>query len=641
MRIGVATVLMVSFALSTPTVSAAAPARVQPGQVTPVLQPLAATQRKPGPYVLRYVESQADDHLDLQIKAVQGRILLSDVARTRLQGTTYTLNGWTDPEDASRLVDEPVQPYTLYHVTKASIAAPFREWWRGMPEIRKDKPIEVRRGEVFFIIVPKDETWNGVGEGVNPIGRPLAFSQLPPFKLKNRVYGFEATFEDESAKRLDELDITFNRRPGQRHTMLYSSAMSSFIRGKGYDREPRKAIHDFTPQDCIDFADSLPKAAILSFDIEPPADVAWMIDYDHPNFVPNMSAVMKRLDERGIKGYNWMHSPGIWFKGENLHGFRSWGKDNAKMDLFLDAHAHPEQLRPDPSPSPVLHVGFGYDPYDINFLPDDAGNQNSSPQALYLKALDACEITRRAYPGKELLAFTWAYMEFDVNEFPRNHVVAVPRLNALARRNDNKPLYAPSSWQDSMTLGLVYCRYLFYWGPYGIKWDPAHVARYTQKNVEPGEMVYWEFLKGEIPSVKGGNYAGKESLTYNATLTAAWRYAQIQDICDNGQRFAAATTYRRADRAGRPMAEKSYPAYTDGSQFLRAAGNRQPFTLIVREPGTGRSVVFFQDVWSRPGQWTEFRFTVDGRTYDRATGADGTSVPLRTEGNRLFVGVLD
>jgi hypothetical protein len=603
-------------------------------------QPLAASQIKDGPYELRYIESEPDAHLQLAIKTVKNQILLSDLSKLQLKGCTYVINGWTDPDDASRLTDEPIQPYTLYQVSKVSIDAPMREWWRAMPEFRKDNPVEIHRSEVFFVVLPKGETWNGAGESCNPIGRPLAFSQLPAFKLTDRVYGVDWTFESETDQRLDELDITFNRRRGRHHTMIYSGAITAFIHGKGYDKEPRRPVHDFTDQDCIDFADSLPAAAILAFDFEPPADMTWMIDYGHPNYHASMAKVIKRLDERGINAYNWIGSPQFRLDGESLQGFKNWGKGNEKMELFLNAYANPAAIDVDPTPNQVINVGFGYDPFDYNFLPTDGDRQNSSPQALYLKALDACELARRVYPDRELLAFTWGYMEFDVGTFPPNHVVEIPKLKAAARRTDNKPIYPPSSWHDSMTLAMVYCRYLFYWAGGG-NWDPAHTARYAAKNVAPGELVYWHFIKGEAPEVKGASYPGKEALIYNATLSAAYRYSQIQDVCDAGERLTAATTYRRADRGGELADQKSYPAYTDGSQFLQAAMNRQPFTLVVRNPATGRAVVFFQDVWSRPGRATEFSFTLDGKTYTTMKGPDGKTRPLRTDGNRLFIGILE
>jgi len=624
--------------------SAAAPGVHLPaGTVTPLPQPLAPAQPKPGPYVLRHIESRPDEHFGLRIRTVNGQVLLSDAATAQpLRGCTYTLNGWTDPDDAGRLIDEPIQPYTLYHATKAQIAAPMREWWRAMPEIRRTNPIEVRRGELFFIVLPEGETsWNGAGEGVNPIGRPLAFSHLPAFKLADRVYGFDGDFADEAPARLDELDVTFNRRPGQAHRMLYSAALEGFLRARGYDKAPRKAIHDFSPQDCIDFADSLPRERILAFDIEPPSEWRWMIDYAHPNFAPNMSRVIARLAQRGIKAYDWMSGTRFALGLDALEGFKQWGRGNEKIETYLKAYANPGQIRPRPTPNQVVNVGFGYDAYDFTFLPSDTAGRNSGPQALYLKTLDACELTRRVFAGRELLAFTWGFVEFDIGEFPRNHVVDIPHLDATARRRDNKPLYAPSAWQDSLTLALVYCRYLYYWNPGAVTWDPAAAARYARPNLRPGEMEIWEFTKGVAPKVTGGAYPGKESLILGATVTAAYRYSQVQAVCDQGVRQSAATTYRRADRAGAAGAAQSYPAHADGSHFIRAARDRHPFTLIVRNPRTGARVVFFQDVWSRPGRWTQFEFTLDGKTYSTARTPDGRTTPLRTDGNRLFIGLLD
>lgn len=615
--------------------------QVAGGVVTALPQPFAPPERMAGPCVLRYIESRPDDHLDLRIRTVDGQILLSDAATARLQGCTYTLNGWTDPEDASRLVDEPIEPYTVYHVTKASIAAPMREWWRCMPEFARKEPVEVRRGEVFFVAVPEAESWNGVGEGANPIGRPLAFSQLPPFTLANHVYGFEARFVDEADERLDELGITFNRRPGQRHTMLYSEALETFLRAKGYDKDPRKPAQEFSEQDCIDFADSLPLDAILAFDIEPPAEWRWMVDYSHPRFAANMARIVRRLNERGAKAYNWMSRAAFRLDAEPLEGSHVWGPGNGRMDSYLAAYAHPERVEVDDSPYGVMCVGFGYDSYDYNYLPDDEGARNSSPQALYLRALDACELSRRVYAGRDLLAFVWGFMESDIGTFPRNHVVEVPQIGASARRVDNKPLYPPSYWQDSMTLSLLYCRYLFYWGPGAVSWDPAAVARYAKGNLRPGEIEVWELLEGEAPEAAEASYPGKESMIYNATIGAAWRYAQVQEVCDGGTRHAVATTYRRAGREGTMGEVASYPDYPDGSQFVQAARNRQPFTIVVEDPSRGRKVVFFQDVWCRPGRHTEFGFTFDGKLYTEMRTPDGKAVRLRTDGNRLFIGVME
>lgn len=610
------------------------------GIITTLPDPYAPATKKSGPCVIRYIESVPDEHLQLAIKQTKGQILLSDLSKIHLQGCTYTINNWTDPDDPSQLKDEPIKAYTLYQVTKMSIAAPIREWWRSSADFQKDHPLEIHRSEVFFVVTPSNETWNGVGDGINPIGRPIAFGKLPAFALTNRVYGFDGAFPDETEARLNDLDITFNRKSGQKHTMIYSSAIESFMQTKGYDKEPHKPIHEFSDQDCIDFADSLPKEGILAFDFEPPEGWRWTTDYQNPNFAVAMSKVVARLNERGIKAYNWLGSPQFSLDGQSLQGFKNWGNGNEKMDLFLKAHAEPGQVHVDPTPNAVINLGFGYDSYDFDFLPSDTGNQNSSPQALYLKELDACELARQTYPDRELLAFTWAFMEFDVGTFPPNHVVKIPTLNAEAQRFDNKPIYSPSSWQDSMTLAMVYCRYMYYWGG-GASWDPVYSARYTKKNLSPGEMETWRFIKGETPEVHGPFYAGKESLIFNSTITAAYRYSQLQTVCDNGLRLAAATTYRRADKAGKPGVEQHYPEYKDGSQFIQSAKNKQPFTLVITNPGTKKNVVFFQDIWSRPGQWTDFSFTLNGKTYTQARNSKGKITPLRTNGNRLFVGLIE
>lgn len=600
----------------------------------------APAKPKTGNYVLRYIESVPDDHLDLHITNRNGSIYLTDRSTVRLQGSVYTINNWTDPEDASRLEDEPIKPYTLYHVTRASIAAPFREWWRSMPEIRQNNPIEIHRSEVFFVVTPSNETWNGVGEGVNPVGRPLAFSKLPAFDLTNRVYGFDGGFPDETEARLDELDITFNRRSGQKHIMIYNGPLETFLKSKGYDQEPRRPVHEFSDQDCIDFADSLPHEGLLAFDFEPPEEWRWATDYGHPGFRSAMGKVIARLKDNGVLAYNWMQSPQFHLDGESLQGFKCWGKGHEQMDLFLKAYAEPDQIVTDGSPNAVINLGFGYDSYDYNYMSSDVEPQNSSPQALYLKALDACELASRVYADRERIAFTWANMEFDVGTFPPNHEVHVPATVAIARKHDNKPIYSPSSWQDSMTLAFLYCRYIFYWGGHA-SWNPEAVARYAACSLQPGEMEVWKFIKGEGKKVTGGAYAGKEALIFSATISAAYRYSQLQGVCDSGKRTFVEATYTRAAKDGKAGEKRPVPAYDDGSGFIHAAKERQPFTLVATAPGSKKKVVFFQDVWARPGRWTEFSFNYNGKTYSKARNAAGKMVPLRTDGNRLFIGTFE
>lgn len=592
---------------------------IQQGQLIPINNPLAPATQTTGEYEIRYIESVEDSsHLRLRISQNNGQILLTEYGNS-LQSTTITLNGWTDLENSSRLENEPIQPYTLYHVSKWSVAAgSLRDWWRALYQEPK---AQYKRSEVFFYVVPKGDTWNPAGDSPNPIGRPAAFAKVPAFKLNNRTYGFEYDFLDESAARLDDLDITFNRKKGQRHLKLYSSVLSSYLRKLPI----RKGFEDLTEKECIDFANTLPIEAIVAFDIEPGEGDGWIINYDGPNFVRNMAIVIDRLKERGAMAYNWLDAPSRSPNNISLDNVQfgtggNYGKDLAK---FGQMYKRLSDVKRRVNPYSVIATGYGYNSYDNNALNEQQG-ANISPQYTYLRSLDVSELWSRVWPEKEQVYFAWPFQEFDFVSFPPNHVVNIPEYDAIAKRRDNKPLYPPNQWEDNLTLSLITSKYLFYWSPGPVGWNPANVSSYNSAYTNGGFSV-WEYQEGRTP-ITGKFYIGKESMAVNATVQAAYNFSRIQDAAD-GSRYAPAFAWQRATKNGGVEAANQVEAIIDGSWYNEALVKRQPFAIVIEK--NDKRALFFQDVWSRPGRETIFTVVIDGKEYKG-----------KTQGNRLFTAIL-
>ena len=371
--------------------------------LVPLRDPLLPATFQTGNYELRYVECRPDDHLDLKIEERNGKIYLTDTGRS-LQSANYTLNGWTDPENVGKLENEAIQPYTLYHISKYSIdAGTIRDWWRSIYSPRA----EAKRSELFFYVVPQGETWNPAGQSNNPIGKPLAFSNIPAFKLKSRLYGFEYDFLDESSARLDDLDISFNRVKGKKHHPLYSAVLSSYL-----EKLPvRKGFESLTEKEAIDFANTIGIEKILWFDIEPGnAASEWIVDYNSPGFDKNMAIVINRLQERGAKAYNWMEAPNRSYKNVTLDNAvlspqGDFGLRNTEIAKYKEAYSRIGDIKTKSFPSAVFNTGYGYKEYDYNLSPTDGNNQNSGPQLTYLKALDNTELWSRIFPSKEQVYF--------------------------------------------------------------------------------------------------------------------------------------------------------------------------------------------------------------------------------------------
>ncbi len=576
-----------------------------------------------GEYELRYIESRPDEHLDLRISQLNGQLLLSDIGNS-LQSASYTLNGWTDLENCGKLENEPILPYRLYHVSKYSISqSSIREVWRAMYDNPK---AEFRRSELFFYVVPKSETWNPAGDSPNPIGRPSAFSKLPAFSLKNRSYGFEYEFLDETDERKKQLGIQFNWQKGKRHLKLYAHSLSSYL----LSLPSRKGFHDLTEQECIDFANGLPIEQIVAFDIEPHASETWIVDYAAPNFTRNMGYVIERLKQRGALAYNWLCLPtespnNLTLDGVMLGPYLRYGQNNSQTGKYKEAYARLGDLQKRYNPHSVISTGYGYTSYDNNLSPGDGNGQNISPQLTYLKSLDASELWRRSWPDKDQVYFSWPFQETEFVSFPPNHVVEIPEHNARARRTDNKPMYPPTQWEDNMTLGLLTSKYLFYWCPGPVGWNPSGTAQYNNAYTEAGGFSVWTFEQGRAP--QGDKfYIGKEAMAINATIKAAYTYSLIQDAMD-GSRRAPKFTYKRATKDGSVLSAVTVDEITNGSWYIDALQKRQPFALVCEN--NGQKVLLVQDVWSRPGRWTEFEVEIEGKMYSG-----------KTEGNRLFIAKL-
>lgn len=589
-------------------------------KLTPLRDPLAAPEIKTGNYVIRYVESRPDDELNLKIEVENGRIYLTDTGRKRTL-TNYTLNGWSDPKNAGTLEREPIEPYKLYHVSKYSTVA--GQWWRAVYG-ENGKHFESARSEVFFYVVPESETWNPAGDSNNPIGRPAAFARVPAFKLKNRVYGFEYDFLDESAARLDDLDITFNRKKGGKHLKLYASYLSQYLR----KLPVRKGLEDLTEAECIDFANSLPTELIVAFDIEPGAGNEWIINYDGPNFARNMGIIIERLKERGAMAYNWLDVPGkspnnIMLDNVTLGPHSDFGQNNTQIAKYKEAYSRLNEIQKRPNPYSLVSTGYGYISYDYNHHPADELGGNTSPQLTYLKALDASELWSRVFPEKEQVYFSWPFIEFNLGDFPDNYIVEIPEYNARARRTDNKPLYAPNQWRDNLILGLLRAKYLFYWSPGPVSWNPANTASYNDAYTKGFSI--WTFEKGRTPPTDKF-YIGKESMAVNATITAAYQFSIIQDAAD-GEQTAPAFSYARAEKDGSTPTPKTVQEITDGSWYVSSLIEKQPFNLVIDK--NGKKFVLFQDVWARPGLFTAFSFTYKGTRYEG-----------QTKGNELFIAEL-
>lgn len=590
-------------------------------KLTPLKDPLLPPMELTGNYELRYIESRPDEHLDLRITEKDGQLYLTDVG-TSLQSASYTLNGWTDPENCGKLENEPIYPYRKYQVSKYSIDRPsIRDGWMAIYATPK---AQFKRSELFFFVVPKGETWNPVGESPNPIGRPAAFAKIPTFSLKNRVYGFEYDLLDETDARKKALGIQFNWQAGKKHLKLYASVLSSYLR----KLPVRKGFEELTEAECIDFANTLPIEQIVAFDIEPGNGENWIINYDGANFTRNMALVIDRLKARGALAYNWLDVPSKSPNDLSLDGIilstgGNYGNDGA---TFSQAFKRIGDVQRRTNPYSLISTGYGYAGYDMTFSEGDGNGQNNGPQLTYLRALDVTELWKRVWPEKEQVYFSWPFTEFDFVQFPGNHVVEIPEFQARARRTDNKPLYPPTQWEDNLTLGLLNAKYLFYWSPGPVSWNPAGVSSYNdafKKN--PTDFTVWTYEKGSTPQT-GNFYIGKEAMALSATVGAAYTFSQIQDAAD-GSRTAPKFSYRRATKDGTSLATLTVEAITDGSWYNASLNNRQPFVILL-ENGNNRALLV-QDVWARPGRWTEFEIEIGGTVY---TG--------RTEGNRLFVAKL-
>jgi len=585
--------------------------------LVPIKDPLLPAQELTGSYELRYIESRPDFHLNIQLSEKDGQLYITDTGSS-LQSASYTLNGWTDLENCGKLENEPIRPYRLYHVSKYSVARPtIKESWMAMYANPK---ADFRRSELFFYVVPKAETWNPAGETPNPIGRPAVFSKLAPFKLKNRTYGFEYDFLDETSEKKEQLSIQFNWKKGQRHLKLYSSVLSSYLK----TLPVRKGFEDLTEQECVNFANGLPLEQIVAFDIEPGEGEGWIINYDGANFARNMGYVINRLKERGAMAYNWLDVPGkspnnLTLDNVVLGPHGGYGNQHTDLPKYKEAYQRLNDIQKRENPYSLISTGFGYTSYDNNFSESDGHGQNISPQLTYLKALDASELWSRAWPSKEQVYFSWAFQEFDFVSFPSNHIVEIPQYGARARRTDNKPLYPPTYWEDNLTLGLINARYLFYWAPGPVSWNPAGTSSYN--NAYTSGFSVWTFEQGRAPQT-GNFYIGKEAMAINATVKAAHTFSQIQDAMD-GSRTAPKFTYKRATKDGTTLATVTVEPISDGSWYIDAILKRQPFVVLCQN-GNNKALLI-QDVWSRPGRFTEIEIELEGKIY-KAT----------TEGNRLF-----
>ncbi len=600
-------------------------------KLTPLKDPLLPAIELTGDYEIRYIESRPNNDADLEISVKDGQIYLTDVGNS-LQSVSYTLNGWTDLENCGKLENEPIRPYRRYELAKYSVARPtIKETW--MAEWATPKA-DLKRSELFFYVVPTQETWNPVGDSPNPIGRPAVFSRLPKFKLKNRTYGFEYDILDETDQRKEELSISFNWK--EQHQKLYSPVLSEYLRSLPPKPDGTfRAFHELTKQECIEFANRLQIQKIMAFDIEPDENSQWIIDYDAPNFTTNMGYVLQRLEERGAKAYNWMEVPGRSVKNLTLDKtvlgpHAGYGHQHQDIAKYKEAYSRIGDLKKRENAGSIISTGFGYVGFDNNFSATDGNGQNISPQVTYLKALDASELWSRAMPDKQQVYFAWAFSEFDFYRFPNNHVVEIPEYNARAIRTDNKPLYPPDYFQDNLTLSFLTSKYLFYWCPGPLGWNPANTTTnsYQHAKVDKDgkrEFSVWSIEKGN-PPLQQKFYAGKEAMAINATVNAAYIFSQIQDAAD-GTRTGPRFRYGRATKDGQVLSMINVDAITDGSWYIDALIKRQPFAVYLQNGDN--KVLLVQDVWSRPGRFTDFEVEIDGKIYAG-----------QTEGNRLFVAKL-
>ena len=206
------------------------------------------------------------------------------------------------------------------------------------------------------------------------------------------------------------------------------------------------------------------------------------------------------------------------------------------------------------------------------------------------------ELWQRVWSEKEQCYFSWPFQEFNVIDFPRNHIVDIPEYDARARRTDNKPLYPPALWQDNLTLGLINAKYLFYWTPGPVGWDPANTSSYN--NAYTNGFSTWTYEYGSTP-IMPNFYIGKEVNAINATIKAAYTFSQIQDAMD-GSRTGLKFKYRRANKDGSVLAEIQVPEITDGSWYNKSLTQRQPFVIFCKN---GNNIALLvQDVGARPGR---------------------------------------
>ncbi len=619
---------------SNPTGGQPDPVTFEPnGMLKPILDPnrpdLAG--RFTDEYEIKYVETREDEHLKLNLLKANDMLYITETG-SKLRTVTYTLNGWTDMIDASQLNNEPVYPYRLYHLEKWSAEIDtLDEYWRTVPAIPKPNepppppPPQAKRSELIFYIVKKGDNWNPVGQSNNPIGKPYVFSKLPEFKLINRTLQFEYKFVDESEARLKALNIEPKKNSDLR--LIYSQPLLTFIQKNNLSR----GFHDFTREECISYADTLPTGGILAFDIEPPEGKYWIIDYSGSNYLRNLEYVVQRLKEKGTIAYDWMHSSPAHLEldGKNLSLYDFFGSEgglsNHLIPKFKEAYGKINQLKKNNNFYQVVNIGFGYTNYDTNLSPLDEGKQNFGPQLTYLRSLNSGELWKRAYPDVAQINFTWPYQEYYIMRFPGNHVVDVPSQNARARRIGDKPLYPPNQVEDNMTLAFVNSKHAYYWSPNLVSWDPANVSYYNKDHVTDKSFYIWEYEYGTTPKSDKA-YLGKEATTINSSLQAAYNFSKVQHAAD-GSKYSAAFKYKRANKDGSTSGSIDVGRIDDGSWYMDALIKKQPFCIILTN--NGKSVVMFQDVWSRPGRWTEFEFSVNGKVYK-----------AKTEGNRLFTAVL-
>ena len=510
------------------------------------------------------------------------------------------------------------------------------------------------------------------------IGRPRAFSDCPPFQLNGgKKYGFEYEFTDETPQRQNELNISFNRSVGQRHTLVYMGPLENFIQQRGYGgpNNPIRPFENFTAQDCIDFADSLPNEQIIAFDFEPNDAWRWSISNDMNNgsFVTNIQRVSNRLKTRGILAYDYLlQKPGFKLSDETYQRFNPDGSSNTflmnftlhnmyeagginrrgSLDVlqkYLKFYTEPQKRIVSAIGGSLVNLGPGYANFQYAINESTAQHtQNDGQFGLYLRYLDALEMSRILYPDQDILLFTWLFIEDYSHPFPSNGKAFLSQYNGSVKRLENKCLYPAHVYADMLVVGLLYAKFLFYWSPGQSRNDPKYALRYTSQYKSNGDTAVWEWLgPGNIPPNPGeGTYIGKETFAVNAVIDAAQRYSQIQDRTNNADLTAVTLRYRRRTRNYTNKTITLQPvatvfAYTDRSHFLRSAINKQPFAFVAKNRSTGAKTLFVQDIFCHPTLSTDFEFDFEGQTVSQFKGFSNESErQLTTLGNRLFIGTF-